>query len=479
MAHHGADQAATLNQAIALMERSGEPGAASVLCRRLLTRAPNFLPARIVLAAALLAAGDAAAALAAADAALALAPASAPALFVRGTALNLLRRPAEAAAALARAAAGAPSHAGTWLNLGIAYTTLDRYEEAEAAIGRALALEPEAAGAWASLGALRVQQLRIGEALAAYDASVRFAPTNPCFQHDRALTLLRAGDFAAGWEGLRWRKPEEARALAAIGVRGPEWDGREVAGRTLLLCATQGLGDAIQFARYVPLLARAGGRAVLCCHEALHRLLAGLEGVGAIVAPGDPLPPHDFWASLESLPRIFGTTGSTIPDAGCYLAADRGRAAAWRAGWGSGPVIGLAWAGNPAHVNDSRRSMPAASLAPLLAVPGIRFASLQRGADPAALGPNVIDLAPRLTDLAEAAAALAALDLLVTVDTALAHLAGALGRPAWVALPYAPDWRWQLARPDQPWYASLRLFRQPRPGDWASVVAALAAGLRG
>ncbi len=479
------DSAATLNQAIALMEESGDPASASVVCRQILARDLNFLPAWIVLAAALLAAGQTAAALAAADAALALAPASTPALFIRGTALNLLRRPEEAAAALARASEDAPNHAGAWLNLGIALTALDRHEEAEAAIRRALALNPDAAPAWASLGALLVQALRIAEALAAYDNSVRLDPEAAAFRHDRALTHLRAGNFAAGWEGLRSRKPEEERVLARMGVHGaewgPEWDGEEIAGRTLLLCATQGLGDAIQFARYIPLLARAGARTVLCCHPSLHRLLSGVEGLAATIAPGDPLPPHDGWASLMSLPRLFATTARTIPFAAGYLAADPVRVAAWRAHLGPGPgrkrTIGLVWAGNPDHVNDARRSMPPAALAPILAAPGLRFASLQPGADPAWLGIPVLDLAQRPTDFAETAAALFALDLLITVDTASAHLAGALGRPAWVALPYAPDWRWQTARSDSPWYASLRLFRQPRPGDWASVAAAISASL--
>jgi len=278
---------------------------------------------------------------------------------------------------------------------------------------------------------------------------------------------------------LRARKPEEARAIAAMGIAGAEWEGGEIAGRTLLVCASQGLGDAIQFFRYVPLLTRAGARVVLCCDGCLRRLLGGLEGVVAVVAPGEALPAHDAWASLGSLPRIFRTTEETIPFATGYLAPDPGRVGAWRAALGPGRWVGLAWAGNPAHVNDARRSMPAEALAPLLAVPGVRFASFQRGGDPAAVGPDVLDVAPRLTDLAEAAAALACLELLITVDTALAHLAGALGLPAWVALPYAADWRWQLVRRDSAWYASLRLFRQERPGDWASVVGAMEASLRG
>jgi hypothetical protein len=261
-------------------------------------------------------------------------------------------------------------------------------------------------------------------------------------------------------------------------VTGEEDGSLEVADRTLLLCATQGLGDAIHFARYIPLLARRGARLIVCCHPSLHRLLAGLAGVAATIAPGDMLPPHDGWMSLGSLPRLFATTDRTVPFAAGYLTADQARAQAWRQKLGSDYAVGLVWGGNAGHANDGRRSMPMSALQTLLGRPDVRFVSLQLGRDQAALGSDrIISFAPYLTDLAETAAVLAALDLVVTVDTAVAHLAGALGRPVWIALPFAPDWRWLLGRADSPWYASARLFRQPRAGDWASVVEEMASEL--
>lgn len=473
-----ADPAAMLHEAVERLEAQGDADGAVALCRSLLAQDRRDLRPRIVLAVALLAKGELHAALAAAEAALALERAIVPLLFVQGTALHLLGHSADGAVALSQAVARDPQNADAWLNLGIALTTLDRLTEAEAAIHHALALAPHSAPAWASLGTLMIQQARPQEAMAACANAVQLRPDFAPFRFDEGLARLLAGDFAGGWEGLRWRKPEEDAALAACGVTGAEWDTLEVAGRTLLLCATQGLGDAIQFARYIPLLAARGARLIVRCQRSLHRLLAGLAGVASTIAPGDTLPPHDGWMSLGSLPRLFATTDRTVPFATGYLTADQERAKAWRQKFGRDHSVGLVWAGNASHANDARRSLPPSALEPLLRTPGRRFVSLQVGRDPKAFGTDgVVDLAPYLTDLAETAAVLTALDLIVTVDTAVAHLAGALGRPVWIALPYAPDWRWQLGRSDSPWYASARLFRQPRPGDWASVVGDIAAEL--
>ncbi len=465
-----------IGQAVTLLE-NGDAASAARLCRALLAADPRCGAAQVLLACALLALGaDWPGALAAADAALELVPSAAPAHFVRGTALHALGRAADAVAALRAAIALAPEDAGAWLNLGNALASLDRLEAAEAALRRACALAPDAA-AHASLGTVLVQRLRLPEAIDAYRAALRLNPDFGPARWDLGFAELLAGDFAAGWADMRARKPEENAALAARGVRGAEWDGMAPAGRTLLVCSAQGLGDAIQFARYLPLLAGRGARVLLACDARLAPLLRRMAGVAAVVAPGEPLPPHDAWVALSSLPRLFATDAGSVPAAAAYLAADPAAVAAWRALLPAGrPGVGLVWAGNPAHANDPRRSMPQAALAPLLAVSGIAWVSLQQGG---AAPPGVVDWAPRLTDFSASAAAVAALDLVITVDTATAHLAGALGRPAWVALPWAPDWRWQLGRVDSPWYASLRLFRQPRPGDWNGVAEALATALSG
>jgi Flp pilus assembly protein TadD len=468
-----------IDVAIELFERGDAAGAAR-LCRDNLATHPGALPNRLVLASALLATRDITGAMAEADSVLAVDQSVAPAHFIRGTALHELRRDEEAAAALRRAVRLGPGDARAWLNLGITLTALDELEEATQALTRACALAPASAEAHASLGTALVQSLRLPEAVAAYRAALRLRPDFAAASWDLGFALLLGGDFAGGWAALQHRKPEEEAALAAVGVTGPEWDGDDAAGKTLLVVASQGLGDTIQLARYLPLLAGQGARVVLACDARLAPLLKPLAGVAEVLTPAEPLPAHDEWVALSSLPRLFATTRFTIPAAAGYLAADPARAELWRTalaiGASRGPAVGLVWAGNPAHANNARRSMPPAALLPLMRLPGVRFVSLQRDAA-APPPPGVIDIAPELTDFAETAAAITALDLVITVDTAVAHLAGALGRPAWIALPYAPDWRWMLGRDDSPWYRSVRLFRQPATGDWDSVAANLADAL--
>lgn len=470
---------AEIGRAIALLDQGDAAGAVRA-CRAMLARDARCLPARLVLASGLLALGsnsggsDWRGALAEAETALTLDAESAPAHFIRGTALHALGRANEAVDALRTAVRLAPGDASSWLNLGNALATLDRADAAEAALARACALDPGSAIAHASRATALVQRLRLPEAIAAYTAALGLRPDFSAARWDRGFARLLAGDFRRGWADLRDRKPEENTALRARGASGAEWDGTQAAAR-LLVCSGQGLGDAIQFARYVPMLAARGSTVLLTCDARLARLLRGLPGVATVVAADQPPPAHDAWVALSSLPRLFATEPASIPAAAGYLRADPALVASWRAALPSArPKVGLVWAGNPAHGNDARRSMPPAALARLLAVPEVRFFNLQRDGEAAALGDGVFNLAPRLTDLAETAAAVTALDLVITVDTAVAHLCGALGRPAWIALPYAPDWRWQLGRANSPWYNSVTLFRQPAPGDWTSVMAALA-----
>jgi hypothetical protein len=255
----------------------------------------------------------------------------------------------------------------------------------------------------------------------------------------------------------------------------------------------QGYGDAIQFVRYVPLVARiaaqGGGRVVLETHLLLYRLFNRCLGSSIqVLVRGEDPPPHDLHCPLMSLPRAFGTELETIPAGVPYLAPDPGDVDRWRGrlagedGDGAGLRVGLVWAGNPQHRNDRNRSIPVAALAPLLSVPGVRFVSLQTGDAAADLnrlpGVAIPKAMERVRDFADTAAILANLDLLVTVDTAIAHLAGAMGVPCWLMLPHVPDWRWMLDRADSPWYPSLRLFRQPRPGDWTTTLGTAAAVLK-
>jgi hypothetical protein len=257
-------------------------------------------------------------------------------------------------------------------------------------------------------------------------------------------------------------------------------DGSDLTGRRLLLWAEQGLGDTIQFVRYATQFARQGARLVLECAPQLERLMQSLSGIDSVVTRETSPGEFDVHLPLLSVPRLFGTTTHSIPAAVPYLApaaADRER---WRAelGGGEGLRVGLVWAGSPTHADDRNRSIAPELLEPLLELPGVRWFSLQIGAraDHAPRGP-LTDLAPRLVDFAETAAVIANLDLVLSVDTAVAHLAGAVGAPVWTLLPYVPDWRWMLDRDDSPWYPTMRLFRQQHRGEWQPVIERVAAEL--
>ena len=397
--------------------------------------------------------------------------------FLRGTALNALNRPMESAVALRDAVAAAPSHAEAHLNLGNALMDLDDYAVAEAHMRLAITLQPDLAEAHASLGFLLTGRGELSAAVAACQRAIDLQPDFAVAHWNQGIAYLLAGRMAEGWVQYEWRKRRFPEAFDAP-PPGPEWDGTPLAGRTLLVLAEQGFGDTIQLCRYLPPLVAAGAQVVLECAPKLMGLLRCLPGV-SLIPPRSVRPAYDVWADQMSLPRLFVATLETIPCPGAYLRADPVRQAAWARRLPDGLRIGLVWAGNPAHSNDRRRSAPLAALAPLFAAAPGAFVSLQVGpgaAEAARFG--LVDNAPRLTDFAETAALVAGLDLVITVDTAVAHLAGALGVPAWVMLPYAPDWRWLLHRADSPWYHSLRLFRQDQPSDWQGVIARVAAALQ-
>jgi hypothetical protein len=291
-----------------------------------------------------------------------------------------------------------------------------------------------------------------------------------------AMALLAIGDFRAGGAEYEWRLRKDPRRPP---IDTPLWDGRPLSDGTLLLCAEQGLGDTIQFVRYAPLLRARVGRLVLACPPPLAPLLRNAPGLDDVISFGAKLPRVDAYLPLLSVMQRLGTDLGDVPATTPYLTADAAPRPALAALLdGGGPRIGLVWRGNPNHPNDRRRSLPLALLRPVLEVAGPRFFSLQLGAPPGeladpALAGRVTDLAPHLRDFADTAAAMSALDLIITVDSAAAHLAGALGRPCWVLLPFSADWRWLLERGDSPWYPTMRLFRQPRCGEWPPVITAL------
>jgi hypothetical protein len=293
--------------------------------------------------------------------------------------------------------------------------------------------------------------------------------------------LLR-GDYERGWREYEHRWP--VAEVKKPEFRRPQWEGEDIAGKTILLQSEQGFGDTIQCLRYVPAVAARAGRVLVRTERGLVRLAASVPSNPVILPPEAALPPFDVWCPMLSLPRIFGTRPHTIPADIPYLHPRAALAERWQRRLADlrGLKVGLVWGGNEKHANDFRRSIPFAMLAPILATAGASFVSLQIGprtADLATLpADTVTDLAAELKDFAETAGAIANLDLVIAVDTAVAHVAGAIGKPVWLLLPLCPDWRWLLPWDDaSPWYPTMRLYRQRKLADWPDVIARVAADL--
>jgi tetratricopeptide (TPR) repeat protein len=372
-----------------------------------------------------------------------------------------------------------PNYAEAHNSRGFALESQRRLDAAADEYVHALKLKPDYAEAHNNRGGLLQSQGRLAEAAECFDCAVALKPDFAIAHYNRALLSLLLGDFEAGFREYEWRW----RFLPGREFSFPLWRGQPLLRKRILLHAEQGLGDAIQFLRYVPLVIAAGGVVVLEVGEPLLRLAQAIPEVSRVLSFSEPPPECDWHCPLMSLPLAFETRLDSIPAQVPYLAvpeAARRKADSLQMA-GSGLRVGLVWAGNPKHKKDRDRSIAFRMLERLFSANGVSFFSLQMDAVTEDLArANVLgitDLAPEIEDLADTAALLQRLDLLISVDTAVAHLAGALGVPAWVLLPFAPDWRWLLERADSPWYPSLRLFRQPRPGDWASVMEAVHAAL--
>ena len=410
---------------------------------------------------------------------LAISPRHLEARVNRANALLDLNRVDDAIAAYDAVLAAQPRHAGAHFNRGNALMQRDRLEDAIAAFDRALAIAPDYAKAHNNRGlALRALN-RHAEALASYDRAIALDKDFAEAQLNAAHALLTLGDFPRGLPAYEWRWKIPATAPRRRTLRQPLWLGAaSVAGKTILLHAEQGLGDTIQFVRYAKPLAGAGAKVVLEVAPPLKQLLSETDGASRVVAQGEALPSFDLHCPLASLPLAFKTELASIPAEVPYLAAPGDRLEQWRARLDAlpRPRIAVAWSGNPAHANDRHRSIALTRLEPLWSLDGPSFISVQRelrDADANALAGSarLLHLGNELSDFADTAAVLALADLVVSVDSAVAHLAGAMGRPVFILLPFSPDWRWMLAREDSPWYPSARLFRQPAIGDWASVIA--------
>jgi tetratricopeptide (TPR) repeat protein len=415
--------------------------------------------------------------------ALALRPDHAEARNNLGNVLLSLNRPQEAIECFEAALALRPDYADAHSNLGIAFHNIERYDEALASYARALAIQPDHADAHNNLGLALRDMNRHEEAIACFERAQAIKPDMVDAQLNEGLARLALGDLDAGWKKYQWRRltPSFHRRKTPRPLWLGNWD---IAGKTILLHGEQGLGDTLQFARYVPLVARRGARVILAVQQPLAPLMAGFAGVSVLRAQGESIPPYDCYCPLPSLPLAFQTTVETIPAEIPYVCVPPERAAKWRPAIEaiSRPRIGLMWAGNLAHPNR-RRWIPLRLLLPLTETHELHFVALQRElpeGDAQLLESAKVAtfLGDRQADLADTAAMIAALDLVITVDTAIAHLAGALGKPVWVLLPFSADWRWLRGRADSPWYPTARIFRQPALGDWAGVVTQVGNAVR-
>jgi tetratricopeptide (TPR) repeat protein len=403
---------------------------------------------------------------------------------IMGHLLRELGRFDEALAASDRALALSPDDADAHNGRGNVLIELNRFDEALAAYDRALAIDPNNTVALVNRGNALRYLGRTDAALDSFDAAIRTAPDFAEAHWNKAVLQLSHGDFANGFANYEWRWQRGVEP--SRGFAQPQWRGEELSGKTILLHAEQGLGDSIQMLRYLPLVAAKfgdmGGKIVLEVHAPVLPLIA--DPAIKLVRSGAPLPAFDVHCPLMSLPLAFRTTLATIPADVPYLHVPAGRLEKWQTKLAAvqTPRVGLVWSGKVDHINDHNRSIPLERLAPVLSVPGISFVSLHketRNNDLAELArwPNLTRVDDALADFADTAAAIAQLDLVIAVDTAVAHLAGALGKPVWILISHIQDWRWLIGRSDSPWYPSARLFRQPAPGDWDGAIADVAAAL--
>ncbi len=498
---------------------AGRMAEAERLLRAIVRQSPEHAEALHCLGIALHGQGQSAQALGFYDRSLRLQPANSRAENNRALALTALRRPADALASLDRALALQPNDAELHYNYGNALMALQRNDEALEAFRRATSLNPGLHQAWQNMGIVLTRLGHLAEALAVYDSLLRqpkgaklpelranragtldalnrrqdaLADCDAALAEDPTLALahfnasvvcLGLGDYARGWREWEWRWQAPEFWPHRPNWRQPTWLGNaDLRGKRILLDAEQGLGDTVQFCRYAPMVKALGAEVWLRAPDPLAPLLRTLGGVDRIVPYDERPTDFDFQTPLMSLPLAFGTTLETVPAATPYLAAAPERIAKWRdiLGPATGLRVGIAWSGNARLKADGQRSAPLADLAPLL-VSGVEFLSVQKDLRPSDAGSveplGIRHFGDRLNDFADAAALTALLDLVISVDTAPAHVAGALGKPIWLLLHEVAEWRWLMARDDSPWYPTARLFRQRRAGDWPELASRAASEL--
>jgi tetratricopeptide (TPR) repeat protein len=418
--------------------------------------------------------GRKAEALASWDQALAADPAHLQARHNRGNALYNLKRHKEALSDYERVLAVQPDNLDVLNNRGGALAELGLLDEAFASYDRASIVGPQVPEVLINKGHVLADRHQFAEALKCYAAAAQVG-RRPEAEWCASLVRLRLGQFAQGWRDYEWRWHQASWEIRRRNFAVPLWLGNEpIAGKTILLHAEQGFGDTLQFVRYLKSVADLGATVLLEVQPPLEPLLAGIVGSTRVLAHGEALPPFELHCPLMSLPLALGTIPAEVP----YVHAPEERVARWRARLGErrSPRVGFVWAGSATHKNNHNRSMALERFASIFSAPGVAFVSLQNEVTAAEVAildrhANLTQLGPELRDFADTAAVVAELDLVIAVDTAVVHVAGALGRPVWLLLPFTPDFRWLLDREDSPWYPTARLFRQPQFGDWESVLA--------
>jgi Flp pilus assembly protein TadD len=469
-----------------VLARTARPKEAEASYREAVRLRPGLAPAWAALAQVLEGQNRAAEGEACAREAVRLEPAVADHHNTLGVALAASDRPAEAEAAYREAIRLNPKLASAFSNLGNTLRILDKLEEGEQSLREALRLWPRYPEAHNNLGILLVQMGRVDEALRLYEEALRLRPDYPEARMNRSLCWLSAGDFVRGWPEYEWRW--KVRGGKPLSFPAPRWDGKPLSGKSILVTAEQGLGDSLHFLRYATLLKSTGATVVFDCPPPLATLARTCPGVDRVVPQGEPIPACDTHIPLLSLPGLLGTPPAVITTPIPYYRLDAERVQYWKRELESLPGfrVGVVWQGSKIHKGDRRRSVRLTQFAPLASVPGVTLCSLQKAPgneqlnEPTAAGVGIVDLGTRTdSDMADVAALLMSLDLVICVDTAIGHLAGALGRAVWVAVAFSADWRWRSEGSDTDWYPTMKLFRQTTRGDWNTVFERLAVALAG
>ena len=404
-----------------------------------------------------------------------------------GVVLNAQKRYDQALDSYTKALQLDPDYIEAYNNIGVVWHAKGQFTEAVAAIEQALRINPEFAEAYYNLGNILKEQRKCAEAIKSYNQAIQLKPDYADAHWNLANTLLLNGDFTQGWQEYQWRQKTRWKNIVYPHDHSePRWDGSSFAGKRLFVHCEQGLGDTLQFIRYLPMVKALGGTVIFTLMQPLISLLDQFEGIDKLVVLSSDKPDvkFDFYISLMDLPAIFRTTLDSIPDSLPYVYADSTKSDYWRTKL-DGPdfKVGIVWAGSPKHENDHNRSCMLKYFAPLASIEGVRLYSLQKDASATQLRQFPAEMvlanpAEEFEDFTDTAAVIENLDLVISVDTAIVHLAGAMGKSVWTLLPFAPDWRWMLDRDDSPWYPTMRLFRQEKWGDWDTVFARVAEQLR-